>query len=115
MKSISSCYFISSSWKRLLFLLGVISFLGWTGCGAAGGFSIEAPVADVEGGTLRAAVFCDTIQGAPEGATVKITNNDSPDIAPVESPLAADGSFSLKACVMVGQSVDIQVFDADGN
>ncbi len=113
MKTLSNEYFISSPLKRLFFLLGMTIFLA--GCGAAGGFSLDAPVADLEGGTRFAATVCDTIPDAPQGAFVRVTNNQDLGIAPVEKVLGEDKSFSLIVCVDVGESVDLQIFDENGN
>lgn len=95
------------SWFGLALLL--------LGCSAgAGGIGIDAPVADLEGGTTREATVCDDVAGAPSGSFVRVRNVSDSQVADVDQTLAPDGSFSVAVCVEVGETLEIQIFDAEG-
>ncbi len=103
-----------------LFLLGsrwilILLLIGCGGAGIGGGINLDAPAADLEGGTTREAFICGNSPGAPSGAFVRITNISDPTVPPVEADLDANSSYSLEQCMTVGQSVNVQIFDASGN
>ncbi|MCE9624562.1 MAG: hypothetical protein K8R69_03770 [Deltaproteobacteria bacterium] len=105
-------YSLRSNFKRF----SVLAFLaiGLAACGSAGGINLPAPVADLEGGTVREATVCDTVQGAPVGAFVRVRNISDSQVDDIDTDLAADGSFSVLACVQSGQTLEIQVFNQEG-
>jgi hypothetical protein len=105
-------FVLQASFKR--FLPAVLLTLAIVGCGSAGGINLPAPVADLEGGTTREASVCDTVQGAPAGAFVRVRNVSDSAINDVESDLAADGSFSLLVCVKAGETLELEIFDDSG-
>lgn len=104
-----------------LFAGGAILLLflgsGNLGCGttnpATGGINLPAPTADLEGGTTREATVCDTVDGAPDGAQVRIVNTTTNEQT-VEN-LDASDAFSLLVCVKVGEGLSIQILDSDGS
>lgn len=103
---------LRANFKRISLLAVLTAWLG--GCGSAGGINLPAPIADLEGGTTREASVCDTIAGAPSGAFVRVRNISNSAITDVDSDLAADGSFSVNACVKVGETLEVQIFDNGG-
>ncbi|HCU26074.1 MAG TPA: hypothetical protein DF383_13740 [Deltaproteobacteria bacterium] len=116
------------SWTRLTALGMILGLLSCGGTaigpggpgpgpgsgGGAGGISIDAPTADIEGGTFFEAKVCDTVSGAPEGSFVRIHNASNSQIADLDQVLAADGSFSVQVCVKSGETLELQIFDAAG-
>ena len=71
-------------------------------------------MADLEGGTSREAAICGTFGSAPAGSFVRVSNISDPNIPDVEANLAADDTYSVKVCMTVGQSVNVQVFNSNG-
>jgi hypothetical protein len=104
-------FFKSLSWTALG-LLGLVA--SCTG-GAIGGISLDAPIADLEGGTSRETFICGTLDGASQGDLVRITNISDPAIAPVDVGLDASGQYSAEVCLQMGQSANIEGFDSAGN
>lgn len=105
-------YSLRNNFKRISLLGFLAVFL--SACGSAGGINLPAPAADLEGGTVREATVCDTIQGAPAGAFVRVRNISDSQVTDIDTDLAADGSFSVLACVQTGQTLELQVFNQDG-
>lgn len=99
--------------KVLGILFGLLFLgLGWFfGCAGAGPIVLDAPVADLEGGTTREVILCGTASDAPAGTVVVI----STPAGDVEAVLDAAQSYSLVVCLQVGQSADIQYFDSNGD
>lgn len=103
------------AFAALFFLLCLFLFHGGgtAGCGgAAAPIDLEAPTADLEGACDVIANVCDTIDGAPEGARVRITNTTTGEAT--DGPIAADDSFSLRVNIEVGEAITVQIFDKDG-
>ena len=106
---------ITANIKRIsLAALLALGLAGFSGCGSAGGINLPAPVADLEGGTTREASVCDTVDGAPVGAFVRVRNVSDSQVTDVDAVLQADGSFSLLVCVEVGETLEIEIFDDSG-
>ena len=83
--------------------------------GLSGGISLDAPVADLEGGTFREAFLCGDVPNAPSSSTVHITNISNVSLGTVVVPLNEEGqNYSAKVCLRVGESANIQAFDANG-
>jgi len=92
-----------------------LSALAGCGSGLAGGITLDAPVADLEGGTTRESFLCGDVPGAPSSSSVRITNISDVSLGTVEVPLNEEGqTYSAKVCLRVGQSANIQAFDASG-
>ena len=87
---------------------------GACGGGAIGGIGLDAPVADLEGGTTREAFVCGTADGASPGDVVRLTNISDASVAPVQLTLDDTLSYSAEVCMRVGQSTNVQIFDATG-
>lgn len=88
--------------------------LGSCSGSAIGGIGLDAPVADLEGGTTREAFLCGTADGAVAGNIVRLTNISNAAIPPVEVTLDDSLAYSAEVCMRVGQSTNIQVFDSAG-
>ena len=83
----------------------------FSGCAGIGPVVLDAPVADLEGGTTTDSIICGDVPDAPAGTVVVITT----PAGETQSGLDANNSYSLVVCLEVGQSATVQYFDQNGD
>jgi len=116
LKLLRSVFYPKASFFKRFSLFIFLVLLTSSGCGgAATGINLPAPTADLEGGTTRETILCDTIAGAPAGAFVRIQNTSNTSLNAVESTLDGNGAFSVETCLKVGETATLELFDTNGN